>query len=221
MKSYIKILNFFKKLNVHRGYKNNSSNKKIINKFIFSYRNYKYNLDLNITLISLYTIIKLINILQKNNSILIVGNIENFIFIESIKHNNIKNVIFIQKWVHGIISNWEGFQSIVKNNHFKVKHIIKKSQKLRFFRFFYNIFDHKKPSLVIIFQNEDQKTILKECINQNIPVICLGDNYSSSNNISYQVPSNITNFFSYTLFIQLVLGQLSYNKINTNEKKNI
>jgi ribosomal protein S2 len=217
MKSYIKILNFFKKLNIHRDYKNNSSKIETVNKFLFSYRNQKYNLDLNQTLIALYTTMKIIGYLKKNNSVLIVGNTENFSFMESIKNNHLKNVMFTQKWVHGIISNWEGFQDII-DKAYKNKNI-KKSKKLRFFRFFYNVFNSKKPDLVIIFQNEDQNSILKECSNRNIPVICIGTKYSSLDKISYIVPSNINNFFGYTLFIQLLFGQMIIIKTNYNDKK--
>ncbi len=219
MNSYIKIILFFKKLNIHRGYIKTSVKQKITNKFIFSSRNQKYSLDLNQTVISLYTVIKLVEILKQKNSIIVVGNIENISYIDSFKNNNLKNIIFIQKWIPGLISNWEGFQKIIKGNLPFFTNTIKVSQKLRFFRFFYTLFDSKQPSIVIIFQNEDYKTIIKECFHKNIPVILIGNNYSEVNEVSYQVPSNITNFFSYSLFIQLLVGQITFDNNKKNDKK--
>ena len=136
MTSYKKILIFFKKLNIHRGFIKDFSKKKSPNHFIFSYRNQKFNFNLNKTLISLYTTLKLIQILKSKGSILFVGDFDNLFFFESFNKKKIQKFFFIQKWVHGILSNWEGFLGMSFDQHKKQKKFTKNSQKLRFFRFF-------------------------------------------------------------------------------------
>jgi len=222
MQSYKKILIFFKKLNIHRGYTQNFINKsstKSSNKFIFSYRNHKSSLNINQTLITLYATLKLIQLIKQKGSLIVVGNLENLSFVDSFKNIYLTDVIFIQKWVHGIISNWDGFRVILKNHYRAIKTPISISQKLRFFRFFFITFNYKKPNLVIVFQNDDFNSILKECFNKNIPLISVGSFYSNSTIVSYIIPSNTNNFLNFSLFFQLFLGQVALNTKQTSKQK--
>lgn len=222
MKSYKKILIFFKKFNVHRSFQKKFVQKKNPIKIIYSYSNNKFTLNLNYTIVSLYTTLKLISFINKNKngSILIIGNFENLPFSDLFKKVHFKNIIFIHKWLPGIISNWEGFSNIIKNQKTALS-IVKKSQKLRFFRFFYTFFNFKKPKIVIVFQNNNANIIIKECFDINIPVIFLSSTFLCSRIISYQVPSNINNFFSSLLFSQIFISQITFHKKNYGKNKNI
>jgi ribosomal protein S2 len=211
MKSYIKILLFFKKINIHRTSVGHPLKDTLAYNFIFSYRNHKIYLDLNKTLISLYSTIKVVQYINNNNvSVLFVGNTSNALFFDIINTKGFKNIFFIQKWVPGILSNWDSLASIVKKQD---NLLFKNSYKLRFLRFFYNTFNKKKPNLVIVCGNSDTTLISSECFNQDIPVVSLGNLVKTSEAaISYQVPANVDNFLSSSLFLQLYIGQVESNK---------
>jgi len=214
MKTYTKILIFFKKINVHRSSVSTFSKDRLTYSFIFSYKNKKANLDLNKTLISLYSTLKIIQLLGKQASVLFVGNIDNILFFDIIKKRT-GSAFFIQRWIPGVLSNWGILESLVNTQD---SSLLKYSFKLRFFRFFYSTFNNKKPNLVIICGTPDENLIASECYSQGIPVISLDHLIKESKPfVSYRVPSNITSFLSSSLLIQLYIGQLFIN--NSNAKK--
>jgi len=166
-------------------------------------------------LISFYTILKMIKELNiTKGSILFVGN--NVNSIDSLFYFfNIKNVnfFFIKKWFPGILTNYEALSSVFKKKVSRVK----KVNKLRFFRYFYNIIKLEKPNLVIILQSTEALIIMKECYSQDIPVVYLGNNINHIKYFSYKIPANLDNFISYQLFLQLFVSQIN----NKNEEKKI
>jgi ribosomal protein S2 len=202
MVAYKKTLVFFKNLNTHRTF---ITHKKTIN-FIFSFRNHKVNVNLNKILISLFSSINVIHHINiKKSIILVVGNSYTSFCSNLFYSKPLKNVFFIQRWVHGLLSNWEAFDSLISSSKARYCNShTRNSFKLRFFRLFYSVFGKALPTLVIVFQNSKIDSIIQECFYKDIPVIAVGNKPCTS---SYHLYLGSNTLFVNIVFFQLLLCQ--------------
>ncbi len=215
MLSYKKILLFFKQLNLHRNFR--LSKKAFL--FLFSVRNNKITVNLNKVLISVFTVIKVINSITMNDGfILVVGNSFTSFYSQLFCSSFIKtNFLFIQHWVHGLLSNWNSFmQSSRVVSPGSSRNLLFRSAKLKFCRFFYQALTYKLPSLVIVFQTNKIHGILQECFSQRVPVITVSTSLHSLSTYSVYIGSNT--FFTNLVFFHLICSQVMFLPSNVNEK---
>ena len=212
MDSYTKILTYFIKINGHRTIKQHYNSNYYY--YYFSSKK-KINIDLNKSLISIYNCLKIINKIKNNKcTILIVGNIKEFIYF--IPFFNVKSNSFfvISKWINGLISNWDVFNYYIKTSFKKDYFKIKKSKKLRFIRYFFCLLNFKKPDLIIVSKVKQYNNIFFEAKNESIPVIYIGDDSKYKNITSYHIPVNIKNFYINLFIIQLISSEMISIKKN-------
>lgn len=215
MKSYKKILVFFMKINGHRVTFSNSSSKSF--NYFYSSSFKKFNLDLNRSLISIYSCLRLIQFFKKNKStILMVGDSIEFIYFMPFFKIKSKNFFIIPKWINGLITNWEKLSFYTKKSFFKNSKTIKKSKKLRFFRYFFSISNFNKPDLILVSKSNQLENLFKEAKYSNIPVVFIGSHNkscSTPNLISYKISVNITNFSMNLFIVQLFCSSIMNEKL--------
>lgn len=210
------ILKLLIKHDVHLGQNNKILNNKI-KTFIHSKRNNKLIFNIEKTIFLLRKILLLlINVSLKNGQVIYIST--NFHLTQALE--NIctdKNEYIIKKYAKGLLTNFSQTLKHIKN--FKKLSIIKTKsnrnlrQTIRFNLLYFNLIKVKqRPNLIIIFDLINDKIIIQEAKQLNIPLIGIIDSNNNIELIDFIIPGNNKNLRSILLFANLfhktwIIGQ--------------
>jgi small subunit ribosomal protein S2 len=201
------ILKLLIKYDIHLGQnkKNLNSNIKFL---IHSKRNDKLIFNREKTILLLRKILRLlVQISLKNGQIIYIST--NFHVTQALEKICIdKNEYVVKKYAKGLLTNFS--QTLKHINNFKKISIIKTKsnrnlrQTIRFNLLYLNLIKVKQiPNLIIIFDLMNDKMIIQEAKQLNIPLIGILDSNNNPNLRDFIIPANNKNLRSILLFAHL------------------
>ena len=176
---------------------------------------------LNFVEINLKTILKIIFEYHQLNRFIIfvgfpdIGSLKFSLLFKRLKYNHIQNKI----WIDGFLCNPNLINRYLTSK--RTEYFFKK-ENLYFFKNFINFSSKKKiPDLIIVFNQKDNKNVIKEAYKLKIPVITfMGDNSNGSVSIG-----NILQFNSFYIskllskFFYFILSAVLTRQLKKNKKK--
>lgn len=206
-KKITKYLNIKKLLqnDVHLGHHKMLWNPKMA-PFIYGVRQQQHIFDLNKTLVYMRKgLLFLTNVLNQKGSVLVVGYPLGYknTFKKLLDDNNI-SWIDNGTAVGGLLTNWETHYNYRKKFYKEITQKTESRSLRRFEKSFGNIIKlDKKPDLIIFFNSQENKGLLRESVQMNIPIISFLDSKDDPTNIDYPIPSNTQSYKSSRFYMDL------------------
>jgi small subunit ribosomal protein S2 len=219
-----------RKAGVHFGHKANCLNPKMI-PYIFAEKNGRHILDLIQTSFLLNQACIFVKMAaQQKKNILFIGTSSKISKIVAQEAKKCNAFYINQRWLGGLLTNWKTVKTRIErlklleqqeqNGNFNIlpkkeAAIIKKELK-KLKNYFNGVKDMKNiPDILIVINQQQELTAIKESINLNIPIISIIDSNCDPDLVTFPIPGNNDSILS----VKLILSELSKNILDGRLEK--
>ena len=158
----------------------------------------------------IFRAINIVTTVSKNKgTVVFVGSVKEVQKFYFFFKSSSRRTVFLTKWFNGLLTNWKQLTLFINKFSLQQIHLLKKSKKLRFLKFFVELYGKEKPALVLVFNyNTTISCITQECLFENTPAIVFGSfDKISAEKIPYKIYTSPRTFYTDWFFFQLLFNQ--------------